>query len=154
MEQEKFISPEREKISRTITFLGRNTEGILNDAKNHFGSLGETVVIARDGDKLDAPSGLQKTAVSEFSPDPNAEYTLLANGGTSAQLLPIVKKLIEGGINFKAFDLQRDGEVQGVMETPKIPEKEEGQFEKAVAKSKDMKARRKPLNTVAPLPAV
>jgi hypothetical protein len=124
MENEKSFSPESEKLSRTITFLGRNTEGILNDAKNQFGSLGETVVIARDGDKLEAPAGLQKTAVGEFSPDQNAEYTLLANGGTSAQLLPTVKKLVEGKINFRAFDLQRDGTIK-VMETPKIPEKED-----------------------------
>jgi len=124
MEQEKTFSPESEKVSRTITFLGRNTEGILSDAKKNWASLGETVVIARDGDKLEAPAGLQKTAVGEFSPDPNAEYTLLANGGTSSQLLPIVKKLVEGKINFKAFDLQRDGMLQ-VMETVKIPEKEE-----------------------------
>ena len=123
MGNEKSFSPESEKVPRTITFLGRNTEGILNDAKNQFGLLGETVVIARDGDKLEAPSGLQKTGVSEFSPDQNTEYTLLANGGTSAQLLPIVKKLVEAKIKFRAFDLQRD-ETLKVMETPYIPEKE------------------------------
>src|SRR3989344_219635 len=123
---EKPSSQESPKPSRTITFLGRNTEGILRDAEGQFGSLGETVVIARDGDKLDAPSGLQKTEVSEFSPDPNAQYTLLANGGTSAQLLPTVKKLVEGKSNFKAFDLQRDGMLK-VMETPHIPEKEDNE---------------------------
>ena len=137
MQQEKFFSPESKKVSRTITFLGRNTEGILGDAKNQFGSLGDTVVIARDGDKLEAPTGLQKTAVGEFSPDQNAEYTLLANGGTSAQLLPTVKKLVEGKINFRAFDLQRDGTIK-VMETPKIPEKEDSKEQQEKEKTTEI----------------
>lgn len=126
MEKESRFSHESEqKPLKTLTFLGRNTEGILSDAKTNLEELGEINVIARDGDKLEAPSGLQKTGVSDFTPDQNFDYIIIANGGTSQQLLPTIKKLVEQGIKFKAYDLQRDGVAQ-VMETPsiKVGEKE------------------------------
>lgn len=104
-----FPKIEREKNIKTITFLGRNTEGILSDAKNNFSNLGEIEVIAREGDKFDAPNELQKIEVNEFVPDKNVKYIIIVNGGTSQQLLPTIKKMVENGIEFEAYDLQKDG---------------------------------------------
>lgn len=98
---------------KLISFLGRNTQGILEDAFEEFGErVNGVLVISRDGDQMEAPAGLTVVPVSEFSPDADEQYLLIANGGTSAQLLPVVKRLVEAGALFEAYDLQRDGIVQ------------------------------------------
>ena len=97
--------------AKLITFLGRNTDGILNDAKREFGDI-PALVIAREGDQLQPPAGIESKSVNSFTPDASEEYILIANGGTSAQLLPTIKKLLEAGAKFSAFDLQRDGKTQ------------------------------------------
>ena len=75
--------------------MGRNTDGILNDARREFADLGEISVIARDNDAFEAPAGMEKTTVSGFNPDTTKRYLVIANGGTSAQLLPVIRKMIE-----------------------------------------------------------
>lgn len=94
-----------------IVFLGRSVEGILADAKVAFGN-GEILVLTRDGDTLPVPAGCMSMPVSSFKPAERVSYTVVANGGTTAQLLPTVKKLVEANADFKAFDLQRDGAVR------------------------------------------
>lgn len=93
-----------------VVFLGRNTERILSDAVAAFGEQ-ETLVVARDDDTLDPPTGMATVPVSEFAAYvvPDHKYVIVANGGTSAQLLPVVKRLVEAGASFEAWDLQRDG---------------------------------------------
>ena len=92
-----------------VLFLGRSTDGILKDTKREFPDEKEVIVVSRDGDKLEAPEGLKVATVSEFTADTTKTYTIISNGGTSAQLLPVVKKLVEASASFSAYDLQRDG---------------------------------------------
>lgn len=65
--------------------------------------------MTRDDDQLQAPDGLLTVLVSQFVPEAGVEYIVIANGGTSAQLVSVLKKLIEAGASLKVFDLQRDG---------------------------------------------
>ena len=95
-----------------ITFLGRSLEGILADARREFPNEQGVLVISRDGDQLQPPDGVEVVPVSKFAPVASESYTLIANGGTSSQLLPVVKRLVETGVMFTAWDLQRDGKNQ------------------------------------------
>jgi hypothetical protein len=95
-----------------VTFLGRNTPGILADARREFGEDLKVLVVSRDGDQLQPPAGVETVSVSEFEPTVGESYTLIANGGTSSQLLPVVKRLVKVGVSFQAWDLQREGKVQ------------------------------------------
>jgi hypothetical protein len=91
-----------------ILFLGRSIDGIVNDARREF--PGEKVqVVRRDDDKLEAPAGLDVVAVSDFQPQAEVKYVVVANGGTSSQLVPALKALVEAGVSFEVYDLQRDG---------------------------------------------
>lgn len=95
-----------------ISFLGRSTDGILADARREFPSEQGVLVISRDGDQLQPPAGVEVVRVSAFAPVAGESYTLIANGGTSSQLLPVVKRLVEAGATFTAWDLQREGKTQ------------------------------------------
>ncbi|MEK7537014.1 MAG: hypothetical protein AAB584_01015 [Patescibacteria group bacterium] len=95
-----------------LSFLGRNTEGILADARRGFPNEQGVLVISRDGDQLQPPAGVEVVPVSAFAPAAGESYTLIANGGTSSQLLPVVKRLVEAGAVFTAWDLQREGKTQ------------------------------------------
>lgn len=97
-----------------ILFLGRNTLGILEDARRAFPDVVGVTLIARDGDQLPAPEGLEIVVVevSKFVPKVGGDFTLIANGGTSAQLLPVVKRLVTAGCTFTAWDLQREAVTQ------------------------------------------
>lgn len=101
-----------------IAFLGRNTEGILADARREFGDQ-PVLVITRDGDQLQPPTGVEAITVSQFQPAEGVKYTLIANGGTTAQLLPVVKKLVDAA-DFAAYDLQREGAVELWRSEPKF----------------------------------
>ncbi len=94
-----------------LIFLGRSIEGILNDARKAFPSE-EILVITRDGDQLQPPVGLANVTVSKFQPQVGVEYSVVSNGGTSAQLVPVLRELVRAGALVKVFDLQRDGIVQ------------------------------------------
>jgi hypothetical protein len=95
-----------------IALLGRNIEGILADARLAFPDEQEVLVISRDGDHLQPPAGVKVVPVSAFVPLQGESYTLIANGGTSIQLLPVVKRLVENAAAFTAWDVQRDGMIQ------------------------------------------
>lgn len=99
-----------------ILFLGNNLcredgTGVLADAKKGFPSE-QVLVVKRDSDRLQAPEGVQTVEVSKFRPEQGVEYAVVANGGTSAQLVPVLKKLVEAGVPMKVYDLQRDGASQ------------------------------------------
>ncbi len=96
-------------MAKLIVFLGRSTEGILRDSLDVFEvEYREILVISREGDQLQPQAGLECVPVSKFQPEAGQEYILVANGGTSAQLLPVVKRLVEVGATFQAWDLQRE----------------------------------------------
>lgn len=91
-----------------IIFLGRSVDGILADARDAFPSE-EILVVTRDGDQLQPPAGLATVSVSQFQPQAGVEYSVVANGGTSAQLVLVLKALVSAGAPMKVYDLQRDG---------------------------------------------
>ena len=106
---EKELKEREEKEPQLILFLGNNTEGILNDALKQFGRETKAMVISRENDRLQPPEGLQSETVGTFEPEEGKKYIVIANGGTSQQLLPVISKLLEKNIPFEAWDLQRDG---------------------------------------------
>jgi hypothetical protein len=92
-----------------VLFLGRSVGGILADAVAHLGGFAEIVIVSRDGDQLEPPEGLPVVEVSKFETQPGARYTVVANGGTAAQLAPVLMRLCRAGVALKVYDLQRDG---------------------------------------------
>ena len=95
-----------------ILFLGRSTEGILADARKEFGEDHEALVLTRDGDTMPVPTGVESLPASSFQPKDGLRYVVVANGGTTSQLVPTLKKLVEAKADFEAYDLQRDGAVR------------------------------------------
>lgn len=92
-----------------ILFLGRSTEGVLADARREFPEEREALVLSRDNDQLQPPAGVDAVPAARFFPVAGESYVVIANGGTTSQLLPTVKRLVEAGAEFSAWDLQRDG---------------------------------------------
>lgn len=95
-----------------VVFLGRSVEGILADAKKAFAKEERVLVVSRDGDQLQPPEGLEVVPVSKFTPIVGESYTLIANGGTTGQLLPVLKRLVDSEASVEAWDLQREGKIQ------------------------------------------
>jgi len=90
-----------------IVFLGRSVEGIITDARRQFPNE-EVTIVARDGDKLPVPEGYTVQSISSFVPKEGVCYIVVANGGTSVQLVTTIKKLVESNCTFSVWDMQRD----------------------------------------------
>lgn len=89
-----------------IFFRGRNTNNIINDAKLQFASKQfSAIIICRENDRL-AEAG--DITPKKFSPSIGKKYGVIANGGTTSQLVPVLKKLVESGVEFEVYDLQPD----------------------------------------------
>jgi len=119
-----------------VLFLGRNTvradgSGVLSEAREMFPGL-ETVVVAAHGDRLlddEQTVGCLKAAGvvmapewgaaiaerpflledKDFQPVIGATYVVVANGGMSKQLVPVLLRIAAAGCALEVFDLQRDG---------------------------------------------
>ena len=90
-----------------VSFLGRSTEGILRDARKAF--PGEQILlVSRDNDAIQPPADVSCISVSEFEPDLDKSYTVISNGGTAVQLIPVVMRLVRAGVDMRIFDLQID----------------------------------------------
>ena len=96
-----------------ILFLGRSIDGILADARREFPEEREVIILMRKNDQLSPPSGLTAIPADEFVPAAETAYVVIANGGTTIQMIPTLKKLVVAKAKFTAWDLQRD--------EPKIP---------------------------------
>lgn len=92
-----------------ITCLGRNSAQIIKDAVQAFPNEREIIVISRDGDTLTPPDGVACIQVSQFAPSRGEEYLFVANGGTTAQAMVILRRLLESGADFGVYDIQPDG---------------------------------------------
>lgn len=104
---------EAQKEVVMISFLGRNTEKILADARREFPRKAENILlITREQEALQPPEGIAAVSVDTFVPDATKEYLVVANGGSTDQLLPTIKKLVEVGVEFSAWNVQRDGVTQ------------------------------------------
>lgn len=101
-----------------VFFLGRNLDGILRDAETVLPEGGEVVVVTREGDTLSLPEGLEARratpveAIEVLQGLPErSQVELVANGGTTAQLVPLLRTLFVGDCpgSYRVWDLQRDG---------------------------------------------
>jgi hypothetical protein len=100
-----------------VVFNGRSVAGILADARRAFPDVADVLVITRDNDDLPPPEGVPSCPVSDFRPaenptyrpDPEVEYLVVANGGTTAQQAPVLLRLGRARSAVRVFDLQRDG---------------------------------------------
>jgi hypothetical protein len=99
-------------MKKIVVFLGRSVDGIINDVRAHFGEEGEIVIVSRDNDTLTPPEGFQAVPVSTFETEPGVSYIVVANGGTAAQLVPVLVHLTRSGVSLEVYDLQRDGIVK------------------------------------------
>lgn len=95
-----------------IIFNGRSAANILGDAQEEFPDEAGCLVITLDNDQLVPPEGVASVTVGAFEPAVGETYRVIANGGTTGQALPVVKKLVEASATFSAWDLQRDRCVQ------------------------------------------
>lgn len=105
-----------------IVFLGRNTvredgSGILSEAREAFPEH-NTIVVASNGDRLLEDETIKKNLekaqaytieVKNFKVEPDTTYIVIANGGMSKQLVPILMRLASKDANLQVHDLQRDG---------------------------------------------
>ncbi len=80
-----------------IAFLGKNTAGILADYKKIVGNTDEkVVVIKRTEDQLQWPDAVtyeEAKSVINLTLWEGKRVTLICNGGTTAQQVPLVKWL-------------------------------------------------------------
>ena len=92
-----------------IVLNGRNVQNIIAEAEEAFGAADETVCLLRDGDALPAPEGTAAIPIGQFSPFvvPGRTFQLVANGGTTRQLVLALKALVMAGAPFAAWDLQK-----------------------------------------------
>lgn len=83
---------------KLIVFRGRNTENIVNDALEAgvVREDAEIVVVAREGDQLAQPGDVTPSTLSLLDSredDHDVTIVVIANGGTSVQLVPILIRL-------------------------------------------------------------
>jgi len=120
-----------------ITFLGRNTENIINDARSVVSGIykeevSRVIVVTRENDNITPPQGCEVIYGSKdlyITSDDNSgelqdylnplltgdgDYFVVANGGTTSQCLPVLKALVDNGINFSAWDVQAENEAYRV----------------------------------------
>ena len=107
------------KSSLLITLLGRSEEGIRKDALNIFGSFDKVITVKRDKDTLaegrddcltakETIEFLRENSCRHNDDDDWPVYTnvtLVANGGTTAQLVPILLELVSWDINSESGEL-------------------------------------------------
>jgi hypothetical protein len=127
-------------MKKLIVFLGRNLVreigGILSEAREMFPNLPTTVVAANGDQLLNDPEFVAFLRerdvvcdpavadwavmagqaycmpVKDFRAEKDVSYVLVANGGMTNQLVPVLGRLLASGANVEVFDLQRDGKRQ------------------------------------------
>ena len=81
-------------MKKIIFFRGRNTAAIMNDARKAglIPDDAKVVIICRDDDRLAEPGDIQAGRMKsrEQCFMPGDDWTIVANGGTSAQLAPLL----------------------------------------------------------------
>jgi hypothetical protein len=94
-----------------IAFRGNNTDNILQDAYPTIGDVDRIIIVARDGDRLAQPGDLNPLATLQEI-HKSDEVALIANGGTTAQIMPLLVFLLtQYAGHCRIFDVQRDGVV-------------------------------------------
>ena len=91
-----------------ILFLGRSINGVLADARREFPEEEEVLILTRKDDQLASPSGLAAIAADDFMPAAGVAYVVIANGGTTSQMVPTLKKLVDSYADVSVWDVQRD----------------------------------------------
>lgn len=96
-----------------IFFRGRNTAAIIADAAERLGPADVTIIVAREGDALAQPGDVEGVE----PPWVAGEWQIICNGGTTAQLVPLLASIIrayhadhtENTWWWTAYDVQPDG---------------------------------------------
>lgn len=93
---------------KTIVFFrGNRTADIIHDATGHGLAVGrEVVVVRRNSDHVLAAD--TDITVREFDAYDH-DVIVVANGGTTAQLVPVLAGVIRDASRFLVYDVQRDG---------------------------------------------
>lgn len=91
-----------------LVMNGRGAGRVLKGARKKFPER-EMLVISHDGDMLPAPGWVRSIPVCHFIPEAGTSYEMVTNGGTTDQLVGVIRALVEAGAEFRAIDLQRDG---------------------------------------------
>lgn len=88
-----------------IVFRGRNTDNIIADAKREgiITDDHQIVIVCRQDDTL-----AQDGDVTSLDSIPD-DTTIIANGGTTAQLVPILLDVTQFAHRYRIVDVQRDG---------------------------------------------
>jgi len=101
-----------------LLFRGRNTDGIRADAVAR-GLIDEerdqVVVVCRDDDRMAQPGDITVTQAARHHT--SGEVTLIANGGTTAQLVPLLLAAMENAQRVVVHDVQPDGATSMAHET-------------------------------------
>lgn len=100
-------------MTTLVVFRGRNTAAIAADANRYLSDINHTITICRDGDALKEEGDI---TVAEFirRVEKIGSMLVVANGGTTAQCVPVVAHLAAAAAksqrNWSAqvVDLQRD----------------------------------------------
>ena len=112
-----------------IAMNGRNVRNIVEDSLLRLGEHSELLIVKREGDSLsnDIKTGVQGTPeeiITWIRSNPGCEYSLICNGGTSAQLIPVLLELtsyekLEGVVGgmipiyiTNIYDIQQEGKTQ------------------------------------------
>lgn len=102
-----------------VCFLGRNLVredgGILYEAKQVFAGRDLVVIAGNDDPLLQDPtirslliaSCVKPCEVRDFHAFEMADYVVVANGGTTSQLVPVLAKLFASQAPLEVYDLQR-----------------------------------------------
>lgn len=98
----------------TIFFRGRNTDGIITDARAYGLANGNVVIVARDGDALAKPGDrFASDFVGDLAFSFGGDITIVANGGTTAQAAPIISRVAfeagRGRVSARVVEIPLDG---------------------------------------------
>ena len=101
----------KEYFTQTIVvFNGRSVLNIIIDAVKTgiCDAVEDILVVCCDDDRIEPPPEYKNIAVSNFVAEFGHHYVIIANGGTTSQLLPVLKKVMESKTMFDVYNLQRD----------------------------------------------
>ncbi len=102
-------------MKKVFLFNGRSVEGILSDVRREFPDHSPCVIVLLN-DAIPSPEGVKTMTVDEAvsalsNGDDHEEIVLVANGGVTRQLVPIVIQLVKGWQGFQGpyrlVELQR-----------------------------------------------
>ena len=106
----------RNPLPTIIFLMGRSIVGVMDDAAMVLGDFTQKIVVTRDQENLTPPTGVEVVKVTEFVAKITTRYHLVANGGTTEQLVGTIRALTEAEADFVVWEVLRDGKVKKLWE--------------------------------------